>query len=203
VFLRGVFGPRAEYTPNPSLHPTCVSRLRRLPHAGELKRWASVGLSEHTAPLSPALGLTALRVPPLNTLLQSRRCCITVPTVSLSSASHRSGIAAERFGSALASAWEALAAPARKTTTGRASSVHLRSTAAAHAARCPQRARRGSVNVARHEQLWLWRLQRCASTITLMPNPSLEPTVASRLRRLAPAAQLQRWAYEVLSVPPA
>lgn len=24
--------------PNPSLHPTCYSRLRRLPHAGELKR---------------------------------------------------------------------------------------------------------------------------------------------------------------------
>jgi hypothetical protein len=27
--------------PNPSLHPTCYSRLRRLPPAGELKRWAS------------------------------------------------------------------------------------------------------------------------------------------------------------------
>lgn len=26
--------------PNPSLHPTCSSRLRRLPHAGELQRWA-------------------------------------------------------------------------------------------------------------------------------------------------------------------
>ncbi len=27
--------------PNPSLHPTCVSPLRGLPHAGELQRWAA------------------------------------------------------------------------------------------------------------------------------------------------------------------
>ena len=35
--LRGVLSVRS----NPTLHPTCISQLRRLPQASELKRWAT------------------------------------------------------------------------------------------------------------------------------------------------------------------
>jgi hypothetical protein len=149
-------------------------------------------MTKRTVRFSPALRDTAFRVhrgvqaPPV------RESTTEPAAVRVHAPLRRSGKATARFGQALASA----SGEARGTRQIRWRALPYRTACASltgiTTARC---FRRSAPHHPRRPQLPL-----SPAAVTLMPNPSLEPTVAGL--RPSPAAQLERWLDHTFGVLP-